>query len=129
MPPPGKLDPKSIDCRAPSPRASTPPDIPDPDLLVRTSGEMRVSNFLLWQISYAEIVIFKKFWPDFRQGDLFEAVEEYNADTAIWCLLKSRRTEGRKPSPPTSPDHMLGSQPSWSIRQEFLARNSDSRRP
>ena len=51
--------------------------IPDPDLLIRTSGEMRVSNFLLWQISYAEMVIVRKFWPDFRQGDLFEAVEEY----------------------------------------------------
>jgi undecaprenyl diphosphate synthase len=52
-------------------------DIPDPDLLIRTSGEMRVSNFLLWQISYSEIVIVKKMWPDFRQGDLFAAVEEY----------------------------------------------------
>ncbi len=51
--------------------------IPDPDLLVRTSGEMRVSNFLLWQISYSEIVIVKKLWPDFRQGDLFEVVKEY----------------------------------------------------
>jgi undecaprenyl diphosphate synthase len=52
-------------------------DIPDPDLLIRTSGEMRISNFLLWQISYSEIVIVKKMWPDFRQGDLFAAVEEY----------------------------------------------------
>ena len=51
--------------------------IPDPDLLVRTSGEMRVSNFLLWQISYAEMVIVKKFWPDFRTNDLVEAVKEY----------------------------------------------------
>ena len=51
--------------------------IPDPDLLIRTSGEMRISNFLLWQISYSEIVIVKKMWPDFRQGDLFEAVEEF----------------------------------------------------
>lgn len=51
--------------------------IPDPDLLVRTSGEMRISNFLLWQISYAEIVIVKKFWPDFRRNDLSEAVSEY----------------------------------------------------
>ena len=51
--------------------------IPDPDLLVRTSGEMRVSNFLLWQISYAEIVIVKKFWPDFRRNDLIESVQEY----------------------------------------------------
>ena len=51
--------------------------IPDPDLLIRTSGEMRISNFLLWQISYAEIVILRKNWPDFRQGDLLEAVAEY----------------------------------------------------
>jgi undecaprenyl diphosphate synthase len=51
--------------------------IPDPDLLVRTSGEMRVSNFLLWQISYAEMVIVRKLWPDFRKNDLIEAVREY----------------------------------------------------
>ncbi len=51
--------------------------MPDPDLLIRTSGEMRVSNFLLWQISYAEMVIVDKFWPDFRQGDLFAAVAAY----------------------------------------------------
>jgi undecaprenyl diphosphate synthase len=50
---------------------------PDPDLLIRTSGEMRVSNFLLWQISYAEMFITKKLWPDFRHDDLKEAVEEY----------------------------------------------------
>jgi undecaprenyl diphosphate synthase len=51
--------------------------IPDPDLLIRTSGEMRVSNFLLWQISYAEMVIVDRLWPEFRQGDLFDAVKEY----------------------------------------------------
>lgn len=50
---------------------------PDPDLLIRTSGEMRVSNFLLWQISYAEMFITRKLWPDFRHDDLKEAVEEY----------------------------------------------------
>ncbi len=53
-------------------------NIPDPDLLIRTSGEMRLSIFLLWQISYSEIIIVKKMWPDFRQGDLFAAVEEYH---------------------------------------------------
>ena len=52
--------------------------IPDPDLLIRTSGEMRISNFLLWQISYAEIIIVPKFWPDFRRNDLLEAVQEYS---------------------------------------------------
>ncbi len=50
---------------------------PDPDLLIRTSGEMRLSNFLLWQISYAEIVISKKFWPDFGRDDFIQAVQEY----------------------------------------------------
>lgn len=50
---------------------------PDPDLLIRTSGEMRISNFLLWQISYAELVITETFWPDFRKAQFFEALEEY----------------------------------------------------
>jgi undecaprenyl diphosphate synthase len=50
---------------------------PDPDLLIRTSGEMRVSNFLLWQISYAELVVTSTLWPDFRKAQLFEALEEY----------------------------------------------------
>ena len=50
---------------------------PDPDLLIRTSGEMRVSNFLLWQISYSEFVVTPTFWPDFRKQQFFEALEEY----------------------------------------------------
>ena len=52
--------------------------LPDPDLLIRTSGEMRVSNFLLWQISYAELVVTPTLWPDFRKAQLAEAVEEYS---------------------------------------------------
>ena len=51
--------------------------IPDPDLLIRTSGECRVSNFLLWQISYAEIVITETLWPDFRKPHLEDAIAEY----------------------------------------------------
>ncbi len=50
---------------------------PDPDLLIRTSGEMRISNFLLWQISYAELYVTPKLWPDFRRGDLIDAINEY----------------------------------------------------
>jgi undecaprenyl diphosphate synthase len=50
---------------------------PDPDLLIRTSGEMRISNFLLWQISYAELVVMPTLWPDFRKPQLYEALEEY----------------------------------------------------
>ncbi len=51
--------------------------IPDPDLLVRTSGEMRVSNFLLWQIAYAEIYVVKKYWPDFTKRDLALAIRDF----------------------------------------------------
>jgi undecaprenyl diphosphate synthase len=72
----GTIKPEEIDCDLFASRLHTV-GIPDPDLLIRTSGELRVSNFLLWQISYSEIVIVKKFWPEFRQGDLFEAVDEY----------------------------------------------------
>ncbi len=50
---------------------------PDPDLLIRTSGELRVSNFLLWQISYSELVVTPTLWPDFRRPQFFEALEEY----------------------------------------------------
>ncbi|MBA2586404.1 MAG: isoprenyl transferase [Chthoniobacterales bacterium] len=50
---------------------------PDPDLLIRTSGEMRLSNFLLWQLSYTEMYVTPKLWPDFRKEDLFAAVEEF----------------------------------------------------
>ncbi len=52
-------------------------DLPDPDLLIRTSGEMRLSNFLLWQISYTEVHVTPKLWPDFKKADLLAAVTDY----------------------------------------------------
>jgi undecaprenyl diphosphate synthase len=52
-------------------------NLPDPDLFIRTSGEMRISNFLLWQLSYTEIYVTQKLWPDFRREDLLEAVKEF----------------------------------------------------
>jgi len=52
-------------------------DVPDPDLLIRTSGEMRISNFLLWQIAYTELVVTPKLWPDFSAADLYRAVAEF----------------------------------------------------
>ena len=52
-------------------------NFPDPDLFIRTSGEMRISNFLLWQLSYTEIYVTQKLWPDFRREDLLEAVKEF----------------------------------------------------
>jgi len=64
---------------------------PDPDLLIRTSGEMRVSNFLLWQIAYAEIYVTETLWPDFRRRHLFEAVLAYQK--------RERRYGGITPSP------------------------------
>jgi len=53
------------------------PDLPDPDLLIRTSGEVRLSNFLLWQLAYAELVFVETLWPDFGEADLRAAVGEY----------------------------------------------------
>jgi len=72
----GKLDPADINENVISDHLWTR-NIPDPDLLIRTSGEMRVSNFLLWQISYAELVITPTLWPDFRKAQFFAALEEY----------------------------------------------------
>ena len=53
------------------------PDLPDPDLLIRTSGEQRISNFLLWQIAYSELVFVDRYWPDFDERDLRHALAEY----------------------------------------------------
>ena len=58
-------------------RALYEPETPDPDLLIRTSGESRVSNFLLWQIAYAEILVTDVLWPDFRENELIESIEAY----------------------------------------------------
>jgi len=63
---------------------------PDPDLLIRTSGEMRVSNFLLWQIAYSEIWVTDTLWPDFRAQHLLQAVLEYQK--------RDRRYGGLTPS-------------------------------
>jgi len=72
----GKLEPADINEEVISQHLWTR-NIPDPDLLIRTSGEMRVSNFLLWQISYAELVITPTLWPDFRKPQFLAALEEY----------------------------------------------------
>jgi len=72
----GKLDPADINEQVFAQHLYTR-SFPDPDLLIRTSGEMRVSNFLLWQISYAELVITPTLWPDFRRPQFLAALEEY----------------------------------------------------
>jgi undecaprenyl diphosphate synthase len=72
----GSLSPEAIDESQISDRLYTA-GMADPDLLIRTAGEMRVSNFLLWQISYAELWITPKCWPEFRQPDLLEALRDF----------------------------------------------------
>jgi undecaprenyl diphosphate synthase len=68
---PDELDEKTVE------RFLYTGDLPHPDLLIRTSGEMRLSNFLLWQLAYAEIWVTQTLWPDFRKKDLFLAIAEY----------------------------------------------------
>ncbi|MEZ5170232.1 MAG: polyprenyl diphosphate synthase [Acidimicrobiia bacterium] len=68
---PGKIDEKKIA------RRMYAPDMPDPDLLVRTSGEHRISNYLLWELAYAELYFTDTLWPDFRREHLFEAVAAF----------------------------------------------------
>jgi undecaprenyl diphosphate synthase len=72
----GDLDPESLDEETFAGYLYSP-DIPDPDLLIRTSGEMRISNFLLWQLAYTEIVVTDVLWPDFREEHLISAIDEY----------------------------------------------------
>jgi undecaprenyl diphosphate synthase len=73
----GTRDPASIDEAALAGKLTTA-GLPDPDLLIRTAGEMRVSNFLLWQISYAELHVTQTLWPDFGPGDLHAAVRDFS---------------------------------------------------
>jgi undecaprenyl diphosphate synthase len=72
----GEIDPAAIDEASLSSRLYTS-DVPDPELVIRTSGEMRVSNFLLWQIAYSELYVTSVLWPDFKRGDFLRAVIDY----------------------------------------------------
>jgi undecaprenyl diphosphate synthase len=72
----GKLAPNAIDDATISSYLSTA-NMPDPELLIRTSGEERISNFLLWQLAYSELYFTPKYWPDFRKADLYEAILNY----------------------------------------------------
>ena len=72
----GKLDPAEVDEAVVGNHLYTG-HMPDPDLLIRTSGEMRLSNFMLWQMSYAEMVVTPVLWPDFRKMEFFKALEEF----------------------------------------------------
>lgn len=73
----GDLDPEAITADTVAANLATA-DMPDPDLLIRTGGDMRVSNFLLWQIAYSEIVVTPTFWPDFSEQMFYEAIDQYH---------------------------------------------------
>ncbi len=72
----GRLDPADVDEAAVAARLYQN-DMPEPDLLIRTAGELRISNFLLWEVSYAEIHVTEVLWPDFRVADLHKAIRDY----------------------------------------------------
>ncbi len=73
----GELDPETVN-EATVAQHLYLPDVPDPELMIRTSGELRLSNFLLWQLSYAELYVTDVFWPDFREEQFFQALEAFN---------------------------------------------------
>jgi undecaprenyl diphosphate synthase len=73
----GELNPKAIDEKTIAEHLYLP-DVPDPELMIRTSGELRLSNFLLWQLSYSEFYITDTYWPDFREKQFFQALEAFN---------------------------------------------------
>lgn len=68
-------------------------NIPDPELMIRTSGEYRISNFLLWQLAYAELKFFEKFWPDFTREDLFNAVIEFQSRERRFGKISEQLTQ------------------------------------
>lgn len=74
------------------------PELPEPDLLIRTSGEMRVSNFMLWQIAYTEILVTETLWPDFRRRHLFEAVLEFQKRDRRYGGVNDGQEDSARPS-------------------------------
>jgi len=91
----GKLDPEQIDEKTFAAYLYDP-ELPDPDLLIRTGGEARVSNFLLWQIAYAELHVTEVMWPDFRKSDLVEAIWDYQQRERRYGLTSAQVQHGDK---------------------------------
>ncbi len=87
----GKIDPERIDLSAFEARLDTC-GLPDPDLLIRTSGEVRLSNFLLWQLAYAELMFVETCWPDFDRATLIDTIAEYGHRDRRFGGLSARRT-------------------------------------
>lgn len=95
----GRLDPEELDEESFARRLYTR-GMPDPDLLIRTSGELRISNFLLWQIAYSEIWVTDVPWPEFRRLHLYTAIREYQGrDRRFGRVESTRRGPGNKAAP------------------------------
>ena len=99
----GELDPASIDADAFA-RELALPDLPEPDLFIRTGGEQRISNFLLWQLAYAELWFTDVLWPDFGQADLGRAIADYGARERRFGMtgeqaMREAEGTGSRPSP------------------------------
>ena len=88
----GNVNPDEIDDNLVSSYLSTA-DIPDPDLIIRTSGEYRISNFLLWQLAYSELYITQTFWPDFRRDELYKAIFSYQKRDRRYGKVKNGYTK------------------------------------
>ncbi|MBO6620711.1 MAG: isoprenyl transferase [Balneola sp.] len=90
----GRLDPTLINDQMIADHLSTA-EVPDPDLIIRTSGEYRISNFLLWQLAYSELYITEQFWPDFRREELYKAIDSYQSrDRRFGKVKKSEDEKG-----------------------------------
>ncbi len=96
----GVVDPARIDEKVFQSQLYAP-DVPDPDLLIRTGAESRISNFLLWQIAYAEIHMSSRMWPDFRRKHLWEAIIDYQARERRFGLTSAQvKGGGEAPGTP-----------------------------
>jgi undecaprenyl diphosphate synthase len=91
----GALSPEAIDDAVVA-RFLATKDVPDPDLLIRTSGEFRISNFLLWQLAYSEIYISTSCWPDFRRRELYEAITDYQRRERRFGMVSEQLTPAKR---------------------------------
>jgi undecaprenyl diphosphate synthase len=90
----GRLQPEEITAEVLAAHLDTA-DLPDPDLLIRTGGEFRLSNFLLWQMAYTEIYVTPTFWPDFREKELLEAILDYQCRERRFGLVSEQLGDQR----------------------------------
>jgi undecaprenyl diphosphate synthase len=91
----GEIDPEAIDQSTFAGALGTA-GFPDPDLLIRTSGEMRISNFFLWQIAYTELYVTETLWPDFREAEFIQALAHYQQRERRFGRTSAQREEGER---------------------------------